>query len=155
MTEHAVLNMKHMFFLYFLPHLQTTRFLICRHQLCHASEYFKSLLLTHRRHEDIHVISIKYQKWTCLGCGLWIEPSSANNSIPMVYWELYTLSCIERYWRFLFGFSFNFFSFRWHLRNLHAIVKTFSSRRFRSAVWEIYHWKCLFWRWFDNERRIV
>uniref|UniRef100_A0A7I4YXB8 BTB domain-containing protein n=1 Tax=Haemonchus contortus TaxID=6289 RepID=A0A7I4YXB8_HAECO len=35
--------------------VNSTRFLICRHQLCHASEYFKNLFLTHRRNEDVHV----------------------------------------------------------------------------------------------------
>uniref|UniRef100_A0A1I7X393 BTB domain-containing protein n=1 Tax=Heterorhabditis bacteriophora TaxID=37862 RepID=A0A1I7X393_HETBA len=35
--------------------VHTTRFRICRHQLCHASEYFKNLLITHRKHDDIYV----------------------------------------------------------------------------------------------------
>lgn len=36
---------------------QSTRFLLCRHQLCHASDYFKNLFLTHRKHDDINVSS--------------------------------------------------------------------------------------------------
>ncbi|KAJ1362210.1 hypothetical protein KIN20_021681 [Parelaphostrongylus tenuis] len=35
--------------------VNNTRFLICRHQLCHASEYFKNLFLTHDKNEDVHV----------------------------------------------------------------------------------------------------
>ncbi|KAK6757938.1 hypothetical protein RB195_015638 [Necator americanus] len=35
--------------------VQNTRFLLCRHQLCHASDYFKNLFLTHRNHEDIDI----------------------------------------------------------------------------------------------------
>ncbi|KIH55717.1 hypothetical protein ANCDUO_14120 [Ancylostoma duodenale] len=35
--------------------VQSTRFLLCRHQLCHASDYFKNLFLTHRKHDDINI----------------------------------------------------------------------------------------------------
>ncbi|WKY13691.1 hypothetical protein Q1695_004486 [Nippostrongylus brasiliensis] len=35
--------------------VNSTRFLLCRHQLCHASDYFKNLFLTHRKNEDVHV----------------------------------------------------------------------------------------------------
>ncbi|KJH50950.1 hypothetical protein DICVIV_02911 [Dictyocaulus viviparus] len=35
--------------------VNNTRFLLCRHQLCHASEYFKTLFLTHNKNEDVHV----------------------------------------------------------------------------------------------------
>ncbi|CAB3397064.1 unnamed protein product [Caenorhabditis bovis] len=35
--------------------VHSTRFLLCRHQLCHASDYFKDLLQEHRSNEDVYV----------------------------------------------------------------------------------------------------
>ncbi|CAI4225014.1 unnamed protein product [Auanema sp. JU1783] len=35
--------------------VNTTRFLICRHQVCHASEYFKNLINATPRNEDLYV----------------------------------------------------------------------------------------------------
>ncbi|PAV86128.1 hypothetical protein WR25_24441 isoform F [Diploscapter pachys] len=35
--------------------VNSTKFLICRHQLCHASEYFKQLLSCHRGDDDITI----------------------------------------------------------------------------------------------------